>query len=198
VGKELLARAFLPEDARLRIVVATPELRAQALYMRGGVFARQLLYLFSRAPQLVTVTSDLVMEPVSASTAAFPLFAGLDGAIIGFQRDDDHAWLMSDRQAWVYRRQGEVVGYGYVGETSGPFALLNPPDFPAVLAHAERQAAAAGHKDFALWVNSTNRHAIDYLLAHGYPVGSFVAAMLSDFPFGRLDHYINTDPPFLL
>jgi GNAT superfamily N-acetyltransferase len=198
VGKELLARAFPRESVRLRLVIATPEIRAQALYMRSSVYARQLLYRFSRTPQEAIVTSDLVMEPAPASTAALPLFAELDGAILGFRRDDDHAWLMSDRQGWLYRRQGQVVGYGYSGEACGPFALLNPADFPAVLAHAENQAATAGRENFALWVNSTNRHAIDYLLADNWRVNPFVATLLSDAAFGRLDHYINTDPPFLL
>lgn len=198
VGKELLARAFPRENARLRLVTATPELRAQALYMRSGVYARQLLYRFSCTPQPTTVASDLVMEPAPPSTVALPPFAELDGAILGFERDDDQAWLLSDRQGWLYRRQGQVVGYGYTGAQSGPFALLNPADFPAVLAHAENQAAAAGRKEFALWVPSTNRHATDYLLAHNYLVRPFVATLFSDAPFGRLDHYVNTDPPFLI
>jgi GNAT superfamily N-acetyltransferase len=198
VGKELLARAFPRENARLRLVTATPELRAQALYMRSGVYARQLLYRFSCTPQQITIPSDLIMEPAPPSTVALPPFAELDDAILRFQRDDDHTWLLSDRQGWLYRRQGQVVGYGYVGAESGPFALLDPADFPAVLAHAENQAAAAGRKEFALWVPSTNRHAIDYLLAHTYSVRPFVATLFSDTPFGRLNHYINTDPPFLL
>jgi GNAT superfamily N-acetyltransferase len=198
VGKELLARAFPRENARLRLVIATPETRAQALYMRSGVYARQFLYRFSRTPQQTTFTSDLVMETASVSTAVLPLFAGVDRAIIGYQRDDDHAWYLSNRQGWCYRRQGQVVGYGYSGEVSGPFALLNPTDFPAVLAHAENQAAASGREELALWVHSTNRHAIDYLLVHNYLVRPFVATLLSDAPFGRLDHYINTAPPFLL
>jgi ribosomal protein S18 acetylase RimI-like enzyme len=198
VGKELLARAFPREHARLRLVTATPELRAQALYMRSGVYARQLLYRFLCTPQPVTVTADLVVEPAPALPVALPLIAALDDAILGFQRADDHAWLLSDRQGWLYRRQGQVVGYGYTGAACGPFALLNPADFPAVLAHAESQAAAAGRPEFALWVPSTNRHAIDYLLAHHYSVRPFVATLFSDAPFGRLDHYINTDPPFLI
>ena len=90
------------------------------------------------------------------------------------------------------------MGYGYTGVGSGPFALLDPADFPVVLAHAEQQAAAAGHEEFGLWVLSTNRHAIDYLMARRYTVFPFMAALMSDAPFGRLDHYINTDPPFLI
>jgi hypothetical protein len=166
--------------------------------MRSGVYACQVIYVFSRTPKQTTITSDLTMEPAPASTDVLPFFAKVDGAILGFQRDDDHTWLLSDRQGWLYRRQGQVVGYGYTGAQSGPFALLEPADFPAVLSHAENQALAAGHKSFKLIVHATNRHAIDYLLAHSYTANSFPATLLSDAPFGRLDHYIGTDPAFIL
>src|SRR4051794_18514306 len=43
VGKELLARAFPRENAQLRLVIATPNVRAQSLYMRSGVYARGLI-----------------------------------------------------------------------------------------------------------------------------------------------------------
>lgn len=198
VGKELLARAFPRDSARLRLIIASPAIPAQALYMRNGVYTHQTLYIFSRVPRQTTITSDLIIEPAPVSTVALPLFAEVDGAILGFQRDADHAWLLSDRQGWLYRRQGKVVGYGYTGEKSGPFALLEPMDFPVVLAHAENQAAAAGLESFLLWVLSTNRHAIDYLLEHNYKLLPFPASLLSDLPFGRLEQYINTDPPYFL
>lgn len=196
VGKELLARAFPHASARLRLIIASPALPAQVLYMRNGVYTHQTLYIFSRVPQPTAITSDLIIEPAPVSTVALPLFAAVDSGILGFQRDDDHAWLLSDRQGWLYRRQGKVVGYGYTGEKSGPFALLEPADFPVVIAHAENQAAAASRESFLLWVVSTNRHAIDYLLGHNYKLLPFPASLLSDAPFGRLDHYINTDPPY--
>jgi hypothetical protein len=198
VGKELLARAFPRQDARLRLVIATTEIPAQALYMHSGVYARQLIYRFSGKPQQKAIISDLIIEPAPISAEALPLLAGVDSAILGYQRDNDHRWLLSDRQGWLYRRQAEIVGYGYTGKRTGPFALLNPADFPTVLAHAEMQATTAGLEEFGLWVHSTNHHAADYLLAHNYRVMPFVPTLLSSAPFGRLDYYINTDPPFLL
>ncbi len=198
VGKELLARAFPRDNVRRRIIIATPEIRAQSLYMRSGVYARHSLYRFRRTPQATHLPSDLVIEPATQLTADLARFAAVDHAILGFQRDADHAWLMSERQAWTYRRQGEVVGYGYTGKNNGPFALLHPTDFPTVLAHAEAQAAIAGREQFAIWVHSTNRHAIDYLLAHGYLVFAFFPTLLSDEPLAGLDRYINTAPPFIL
>jgi GNAT superfamily N-acetyltransferase len=152
VGKELLARAFPRQDARLRLVIATTEIPAQALYMHSGVYARQLIYRFSGKPQQKAIISDLIIEPAPISAEALPLLAGVDSAILGYQRDNDHRWLLSDRQGWLYRRQAEIVGYGYTGKRTGPFALLNPADFPTVLAHAEMQATTAGLEEFGLWV----------------------------------------------
>ena len=38
-----------------------------------------------------------------------------------------------------------IVGYGYLGEHNGPFASLDANDFPAILAHAETEAADIGN-----------------------------------------------------
>jgi hypothetical protein len=110
----------------------------------------------------------------------------------------DHAWLLEDRKGFLYERGGTPVGYGYVGVRSGPFALLQPGDYAAVLAHAERQAALAGQEHFGLEVPSINRPAVDHLLQRGFRLDSFVAVWMSDEPFARLEDYIVTSPPFFL
>jgi GNAT superfamily N-acetyltransferase len=188
VGKELLARAFAGNGVQLRLVIATPNIRAQSLYMRSGVYARGLIYHFTGVPQPRAIATDLIIECAPAVPETLPLLAAVDRQILGFQRDNDHRWLMAEQQAWLYRRQGQVVGYGYSGTRCGPFALLNPADFPAVLAHAEQQVALTGGTNMALWVHS----------ASGFTLSPFAATLLSDVPFGRLDHYVNTDPPFLI
>jgi hypothetical protein len=89
----------------------------------------------------------------------------IDQAVIGHRRTEDHAWLVGERQGFVYRRGRDAVGYGYVGRSSGPFALLDPADTPAVLAHAERTAAERGDAPFGLDVPAVNRAAVRYLQA---------------------------------
>ncbi|HXV43685.1 MAG TPA: hypothetical protein VEC96_11535 [Anaerolineae bacterium] len=105
---------------------------------------------------------------------------------------------MYDRQGYFYYRRGQLVGYCYVGLKNGPFALLDPHDFPAVLAHAESQAAVSGRDHFGLEVPMINRTAIDYLLARRCRIDSFTALFMSDTPFGQFEHYIVTSPPFFL
>ena len=121
----------------------------------------------------------------------------IDQIVLQHRRDEDHTWLLAEQQGYLYRRAGRVVGYGYVGQSSGPFAVLDPSDFPAILAHAESEAAAAG-RNFGVEIPLINRTAVDYLLGRGYQMDSFIALFLSDEPFGRFDHYIFPSPPFFL
>lgn len=197
VGRELMARAFPADGAQHRTIVATLDVRAQVRYLKAGVYARFPIQYFSRSPEAVSVTTDLAFEPVSPSPETIDALRALDVALLGHRRDIDHAWLLTDRQGYVYRRNGQPVGYGYVGHRSGPFALLNESDFPAVLAHAETQAAARGD-EFGVEVPSINRAAVDHLLSRSYQMDAFVAVFMSDAPFGQFEKYICTSPPFFL
>jgi hypothetical protein len=85
-----------------------------------------------------------------------------------------------------------------VGQSSGPFALLNAADFPAVLAHAERMTLAQGKREFGVEVPMINRSAIGYLLSRGFQLDAFIALVMFDTVFGNFDQYIFTSPPFFL
>lgn len=198
VGRELLARAFPTAAARRRIIIATLDSRAQARYLKSGVYPIFPIYYFSHTPHPVTVATDLAIEPVSASPRTLEILGQLDKAVLDHSRDDDHTWLLSDRQGYLYYRNGQPVGYGYLGLRNGPFALLNPGDFPAVLAHAESSAAAAGREHFGLEVPMVNKTVVDYLLGRGFQMDAFVAMFMVDAPFGQFDRYIVTSPPFFL
>ncbi len=195
VGRELLARAFPDEGLPYRSIIATTDIRAQARYLKAGVYPQFPLYYFWRSPEPAAVETDLTIEPMAGPPETL---ATLDMTVLNFRRDEEHAWLREDRQGYVYRRDGRVVGYGYVGKASGPFALQNAADFPAVLAHAETALAAAGLDHFGMEVPLCNHTAVDYLLARGFQIDSFVALLMCNRPFGRLDQYIVTGPPFFL
>jgi GNAT superfamily N-acetyltransferase len=197
VGRELLARAFPAEGARRRVIIATTDVRAQARYMKAGVYPRFPNYYFSRPPEAVTVTTDLTFEPVSASPEVLSRLAALDATVLEHRRDVDHVWLLENRQGYLYHRRGEAHGYGYIGPGSGPFALLKQDDFPAVLAHAETEAAAHGFP-FGVEVPMINRAAVDYLLARGCQMDAFISLFMSDEPFGRMENYLLPSPPFFV
>jgi GNAT superfamily N-acetyltransferase len=197
VGRELLARAFPANGARYRSIISSPDVRAQALYLKSGVYPRFPIYYFGRSPEAVSVTTDLVFEPISASPGNLEILASLDRSLLGYRRDVTHAWLLGDRQGYLYYRDGAPAGYGYVGVRNGPFALIDDRDFPAVLARAEDEAAKDG-REFGLEVPMINRAAVDYLLVRGFHMDSFMAISMSDVPFGKFENYIVPSPPFFL
>jgi hypothetical protein len=117
--------------------------------------------------------------------------------VIGYQRSEEHRWLLTDRSGFLYLRHDQPVGYGYSGKRNGPFALLDAQDCPAVLAHAEANAVGRW-EHFGVEVPMINRVAVDYLLKRGFRLDSFVALFMCDEPFGRWENYILTSPPLFV
>ncbi len=198
VGRELLARAFPADGAKHKVIIATTDPRAQARYLKAGVYARFPIYFFGRRPEAVTVVTDLAFEPMTDTPATFDALRALDAALLGHRRDIDHDFFMQDRSGFLYRRNGEAVGFGYTGKSNGPFGLLDEGDFPAALAHAESQAARRGDGETGFEVPLVNKAAVDYLLKRGYQMDSFMAFFMSDEPFGKFENYIFPSPPFFL
>lgn len=198
VGKELLSRAFPRIGARHRLIIATMDLRAQALYLKNGVYPRFPLFYFRRKPEAVDFSTDLAFQPMQKTAQDFAALGELDQEILAHRRDEEHSWLMDDRQGFLYTRAGVPVGYGYLGISNGPFALRDPADFPAVLGHAERVASENEREWIGFEVPMINRSVVDYLLAQNYQIDDFMALWMSDEPFGKLARYIVTSPPFFL
>ena len=199
LGRQLLARAFPAEGVDRRWLLATSDLRAQALYLKHGLYPRFPAYYFWRQPRdLPLPESDLAIEAADASDETLLIMGDVDSQLLDHRRDVDHAWLMTDRQAYLYYRAGKPTGYGYAGPRIGPFALLNDSDFPAVLAHAEGETARLGHAHFGLEVPMVNQVAVSYLLNQGFRIDAFMAHFMSDSPVDRFGNYIFTSPPFIL
>jgi hypothetical protein len=199
LGRELLSRAFPLEGDERRWLLATGDLRAQALYLRSGLYPNFPAYYFWRQPrQLQLVESDLEVKTATASAGTIQAMGDIDARILGHQRDVDHRWLLSDRHGYLYLRDGKPVGYGYIGHSNGPFALLDEADYPAVLARAESELARLDSTHFGLEVPMVNHQAVDYLLRNGFRIGDFIAQFMSNGQTGRFGNYIMTSPPFIL
>jgi GNAT superfamily N-acetyltransferase len=194
VGRELLSRV-LPAEARQRLIIATTDARAQARYLKLGVYPRFPVMYWQRKPEAVTVDTDLEFAPLSPSAEQLAALDAIDRAVLGFARREEHVWLMSQFERWLYLRNGRPVGYGYEGRRNGPFALLDAVDFPAVLAHAETSAVGR-IEEIGFEVPMINRVAVNYLLARGYRLDDFIAFVMTDEPLGRWENYIATSPPF--
>jgi GNAT superfamily N-acetyltransferase len=198
IGGELLRRAFPAAGTRRRAIIATRDIRALARYMKSGVYPRFPNYYMYRKPEPVAVATDLEFAPASDTPETLAAIRAIDQAILGFTRDVDHQFLLQDRQAILFRSAGQVVGYGYFGKGTGPIALLNPADFPAVLAWAESESAARGDDEFGMQLPLINRAAVDYLLTRGFQIEDFTVFFMSDEPFGRFENYVITSPPFFM
>lgn len=196
VGGELLARAFPETDVPHRVIVATMDERALSRYLRAGVYARFPIKYFSRKAETVRVETDLIIEPLRIEQHLSDLDR-IDKQILGHSRGEVHCWIASTRDGFVYKRGGSVVGYGYVGESTGPFALLDETDTTAVLAHAESLMAERGG-EFGAETPLINKGAIRYFLERKYQIDSFTVLFMSNEPFGKFENYLCFSPIFFM
>lgn len=196
VGRELLARAFPSGGERYRTIVATLDERALIRYMNAGVYARFPIKYFYRKAEKVTLPTDLQMEPMRPESHLEHINR-IDAQILDHTRESIHDWLMETRSGVVYKRNGAIVGYGYLGSGYGPFALLDENDFPAVLAHAE-SSAAEQNAEFGVETPMINKKAIQYFLERKYRMDSFTVVFMSNEPVGRLENYLCFSPIFLM
>jgi len=204
IGGELLTRAFPRGGTGRRAIIASTDINALSRYLKAGVYPRFPIYALARAPEQVTVETDLAFTVApaapdgSATAGTLSTLRAIDAVVLGFARDADHVFLARQRPPTLYRRDGRVVGYGYVGPDTGPIALLDPADVPAALAQAESAAAARGDASFGISVPLINRHAVDHLLGRGYRLDDFTILFMSDEPFGRFDRYVVSTPDFFV
>lgn len=197
IGRELLQRAYPMRPDKTGVIIATQDTRALARYMKHGHTPRFTAVYFQREPQYAPLDSDLGFYPLQGQDWEAQALDELDRQVLEHERQVDHHWLQSDRQGFLYLRDGRPVGYGYQGSSFGPFALLEASDYPAVLAFAEAEAHGQ-HKSIGFEVPLINQQAVQHLLMRGYRMDGFYTQFLSTRSFGRFENYIYTGPPFFL
>ena len=197
VGRELLTRAFPKSAARYRVIIATLDERALSRYLSAGVYARFPIKYFYRKAEKVDIKTDLAIEPLQIGIHLNDIDR-IDKQIVDHTRADVHQWVATTRAGYVYKRNGVVVGYGYVGGGgNGPFALLDENDYPAMLAHAESLMAETG-EEFGAETPLINKKAIEYFTERKYQLDSFTTLFMSNEPFGTLENYLCFSPIFFM
>jgi GNAT superfamily N-acetyltransferase len=198
IGRELMNRAFPGGEVRHRSIIATPDLRALARYLRCGLAVRFPIADFTRDARPLAPPAGVIAHPMDDSFGTLDLLAEVDRANLGFRRDVDHQWLRTVREGYLFREGSRLVGYGYLGGAySGPFGVLDEQDWPAVLAHAERISSALTPV-ISLDVPLVNQMAAAWLLGQGYRMSDFVTYYLSDDSGGHFERYIITTPSFFV
>ena len=196
LGRGLLERTFDSLEVEHRTVIASTNGAAMARYLKSGVFPLCPVLEFDRKPEPIAIETDIGIEPISAQDETLSILNAIDREILGYERELDHRWLLRDRQGYLYLRQRKPIGYGYVGRWCGPFALREPRDFPAVLAHAETAMVGRGH-DLVLMVPLVNRVAVDCVLRRGFRMNTdFVMLFMTDGLSPNLANYLFTLPGF--
>jgi GNAT superfamily N-acetyltransferase len=99
IGRTLIARAFPAEGARRKVIMGTTDIRAQALYLRSGVYPRFAINSLSRKPDPVRIQSDLVFRPVTSSPDTLAALRAVDKTVLGFERDAKHEVFLRVRKA---------------------------------------------------------------------------------------------------
>jgi GNAT superfamily N-acetyltransferase len=198
LGRELMARAFPEDGARHRSIIATPDLRALARYLRAGLAAHFPIYGFTRDARPLPPPPGFTARRMDGSAETLDTLAAIDRANLGFRRDVDHAWLRTVREGYLFREGSRLVGYGYVGGMyNGPFAVTLERDWPAVLTFAEHRAADLTPV-MSLDVPLVNRTAAAWLLEQGYRMSDFVNYYLSDGSPAHFERHIITTPSFFV
>jgi len=198
VGRRLLELAFPSDRGEVRAIIATPDLRALSRYYRAGTVVRFPFVSLNGAPAAAGDATDL--EIVRASTDDIGTLAELERAILEFDRGPDElAWLIEQREGYLYRRHGQAVGFGFIGLSgSGPIAALDSADQVPILRHVEARAMALGRAEVSFEVPMVNEVAMRHLLGRRFRMDPFMTFLLSSRPFGQFDRFIPFSPPFIL
>lgn len=199
VGRELLRRTFPLGWGRHRSIIATQHPRALGLYLRFGVEAHGIGLTLTKTPEATPSTSDLIPRRTGNDPAAAATVLAIESEVLGYRRPEDVDFLVSDRPVTLYERRGKVVGYGFGtnGLASGPAAVLDPRDLPAVLADQETAAAEAGLDEVQISLSSAAAHTLRWALQHGYRIVPFYEMLLLDVPVISFDRYAFTQPAFI-
>jgi GNAT superfamily N-acetyltransferase len=199
VGRELLSRALPKDNSRNRIIIASPDKRTVPFYLKRGVYPRFGMYYCFRTPEVVPYETDLQIQPLIETPENLAHLNRIDRTIIGYERSIDHQFFMntSDRTGYIFLRDNEVVGYGYVGRRTGPIALMDATDFPAILAFAETEVCKQERKEFGVTIPLINRHALDYILSHNFRIEAFLDQYMTTHPMGNFENYICTVPELI-
>ena len=161
VGRALLEQVLPPPDERAGLAMATATDSGQpisnALYAEYGIVPRvpvwRLAGRVERPDALAPMPDSVTPDILRGLAEAPPEVHSIDREVIGYERPLDHAFLLEEGRILVlYRREGQVVGYGYTSQVGrvGPVAALEPTLVAPIGGHLLSIVQPAGA--FAAWV----------------------------------------------
>ena len=201
VGRRLLTRAFerpRPPASSVRCVYASLDSRAQALYLKFGMYPRGMFYLLKGPPKRSPrpdLTVDLVPlgETGRTSREMLTVAARFDRVFRAARRDDDIRYVMSlpGARFFLVRARGSTQGYAIVSESgrAGPACVMDPR-YSAGLAWATKEAARGmGAENIVAIVPGVNPGALEVFFGAGLRT-EFFGAWMSAKPIGAFESYL--------
>jgi GNAT superfamily N-acetyltransferase len=200
LGRSLLEHAFPVGRGEVRSIIATGDVRAMARYYRADTVAQFPILTMAGEPGHVESGDHLTPVRLAAGDEAAAAVATIEGEVLGYPRSPPEiAWLVDQREGYLYRSDGHVVGFGFVGASgSGPIAALDPTHLPEILLHLEGAARRAGIERVEIEVPSRNAIAVRHLLSRGFRFDPWINFLMANQPFGRFDRYVGFSPPMFL
>ncbi len=201
IGRKVLARAFAaprPSRGAVRCLVASPDLRAQALYMKFGMVPRTVVYYVKGKPSPPSSPSGLELRqvgPTGVSTErSRGIAAAFDLPLREARRDDDQRYFLTAvRGSRFYearrgtRRVGYVIirGNGVIGPAGVSDTSLSGDLFSAAIAKAHDLKL----KEVWAWVPGLNTGAINAAFDAGLKT-DFTTVWMAARPIMNLEAYI--------
>jgi GNAT superfamily N-acetyltransferase len=200
LGRALLERAFPLSRGDVRSIIATSDVRALARYYAAGTVARFPILTIGGTPADARLDPRLTAAQLTPGASAAAAIGEVERVVLGFERGPAEVeWPLGDREGWVYRRAGEVVGFAFVGKAdAGPIAALDRVDLLGILLHVEARAHGLGAERLDLEVPSVNETAVRHLLGRGFQIDPWINFLMSSRPFGMFDRFVGFGPPIFL
>jgi len=197
VGRGLLERAFAVGEGAHRMIIATTDAPAIALYLRFGVSHQTTGIDVTGTPRAIAPPAGYETEPATAEEVL-----AIERELLGHGRAPEVAFMLADRPATLLRRDGRAVAYAFEPNAfghAGPVAALDPADLPAALAVVEHAAHAIGLETLDLTLPLAATTAVDWLLRERrFRVDPFLCLFLADGPWCKLDRYLPFNPCLFL
>ncbi len=199
-GRDLLARAFPLDRGEIRSIIATTDVRALSRYYAADTAARFPMLTLSGVPadaDLPSTLENVSLDPTLAEHLA--AIETLERRVLDFARGTaELRWILQHREGFLFRRDGQFVGFAFVGKQgAGPIGALDPDDLPAQLLQVESRAHALGAERLSVQVPGVNATAVRHLVGRGFQIDAWVNLLMSNRPFGQFDRFLPFSPLFL-
>jgi GNAT superfamily N-acetyltransferase len=200
LGRAMLSRAFPTGRGQVRSIIATTDVRALGCYYTADTAARFPMLTLTGAPAEAEILGDLEivrLDPMFPSS--LDDVGTIERAVLGYGRSlTELRWILERREGYMYRRDGQAVGFAFVGkEGAGPIAALHADDLAAELLHVESRAHALGVERLSFQVPGVNAVAVCHLMGRGFRIEEWVNLLMSNRAFGQFDRFIAFSPTFL-